>query len=78
MDAINNLKKFYDNEYKSIEGFVKRHSKDTNIVYSSIENSICMCLGAAQFVQYFENVNYKEVTELYDEVKEKLEKLREV
>lgn len=78
MDVINNLKKFFDSEYESAKRFAKRHSKDTDIVYFSVENSICMCLGAAQFVQYFEGVNCKEVTELYDEVKEKLEKLREV
>lgn len=77
MDVINNLKKFYDSEYKSIERFVKRHSKDTDIVYFAVESSIKMCLGAAQFAQYFEKVSYEEVTEIYDEVKAKLERLRE-
>lgn len=77
MDVINNLKKFFDSEYKSTELFVKRHSKDTDIVYFAVESSINMCLGAAQFAQYFEKANYKEVTELYDEVKAKLEKMRE-
>ena len=77
MDVINNLKKFFDSEYKSTELFVKRHFKDTDIVYFVVESSIKMCLGAAQFAQYFDNVSYEEVTKIYDEVKEKLEKLRE-
>jgi len=78
MDVINNLKRFYDTEYKSTERYVKRHSEDFDAVYFAVESSIKMCLGAVQFAQYFENVEYEEVAKIYDEVLRKLEKLREV
>ncbi len=75
MDVIKDLKRFFDSEYESTKRFVERHSKDTELVFSVVESAIKMCLGAAQFAQYFDNVSYEEVTKIYDEVKEKLEKL---
>ena len=74
MDVIKNLKKFFDAEYESTKRFVERHSKDTELVFSVVESTIKMCLGAAQFAQYYD-VDYEDVTKIYDEVKEKLEKL---
>lgn len=71
-NILDEVKKFYDDEYKSIKDCIEFRFLNPN---DMIDTSIDMCLGVAQFVQYI-GVSYEEITEIYDKQKARLENLK--
>lgn len=71
-NILDEVKKFYDDEYKSIKFCMGHRFIDTDEL---IDTSIAMCLGVAQFVQYI-GASYEEITEIYNEQKARLEELK--
>ena len=73
------IKKFFDSEYVDIKEYIN-YLKEDNDPFCPIEKvvdkTICRLLGVTQFVQGL-GVEYKEIAPIYDEYKEKLEKLLE-
>lgn len=76
------IKKFFDSEYVGAKEYLNylKEDNDTRLRFCStemiIEKTICRLLGVTQFVQGL-GVEYKEIAPIYDEYKEKLEKLLE-
>lgn len=68
---------YFKSEYKDAERVIKekvRWAKPREVVYNAIQR----CLGAAMFVQRFdETLSYDEVEQAYNFYKEQLEKLLE-
>ena len=72
---LNKLKEFFDSEYKSTKRWIetpygKPYKKE------AIKNALQRGLGAALFIQTIAaNIEYKKVNELYEDYKEKIERL---
>ena len=77
------IKKFFDSEYVGAKEYINYfYGDDLKLKSRSIgiemiiEKTICRLLGVTQFVQGL-GVEYKEIAPIYDEYREKLEKLLE-
>ena len=70
---LDKLKEFFDNEYKSTKRWIespygKQYKKE------AIKNALQRGLGASFFAQYI-GIEYRDVGELYEDYKEKIERL---
>ena len=75
-DVLEKVKTFYESEYKDIKSILDRkpfwietRADEKQVIFNAIQR----CLGVAQFVQSLD-VPYEEL-QIYDEYREKLEKL---
>lgn len=68
------IRKFFDTEYRSAIRYIDYLKLEPCFTKVVVDKTICRILGVTQFVQDL-GVEYKEITPIYDEYKEKLEKL---
>ena len=73
------IKKFFDTEYRDTKRYINYLNNDgSKLKLCSpeiiVNKTICRILGVTQFVQDL-GVEYKEIAPMYDEYREKLEKL---
>jgi hypothetical protein len=74
---LEKVKEYFENEYKQAEELLTRKDRPFWAKPKQVcENALVRCLGVTMFVQSV-GVSYSDVSVLYDELKEKLEKLKE-
>ena len=69
---LEKARKFYEHEYKSVQRWLE--SKYCFDKRQAIDNALQRCLGVCFFIQDFD-ISYEDASQLYDEYKEKIEKL---
>lgn len=74
------IRNFFDTEYVDTKRYINYLDDDPRLKFCStgmiVDKTICRLLGVTQFVQNL-GVEYDEIAPIYDEYREKLEKLLE-
>jgi len=74
MDILQSAKDYFDMEYNDAKRFVSRPTADPFWPRQYVDKTYARCLGVALFVQQLD-VDYETINEIFEEFKEKINKL---